>query len=81
MQRIIYKWGRLTEEAMCELWIARAKLSMRGNPALQVKNPNGTNVPVVVTWGQYCEKIGSSTYNTRNQNPAYRNITISSAIK
>jgi ParB family chromosome partitioning protein len=49
----LYKWKNLTHEMLCELWVAREKLSKEGRPE------TGTKVPVK-TWNGYCEEIGTS---------------------
>jgi len=49
----IFKWKNITADIANELWIARYFLSKEGRPKTGSKAP-------VLTWAEYCKKIGSS---------------------
>jgi len=51
LKSIVYKWRKLTEEILEELYIARVKLSKEGRPKTDANAP-------VFTWSNYCNEIG-----------------------
>jgi len=55
LKSIVYKWRKLTEEILQELYIARAILAV--NPSDAAKIMHGANAPRI-TWAKYCNEIG-----------------------
>ena len=52
----INKWKNVTIEFLCELWIAREKLSVSWEE--KQRTSSGTFVPLDKTWDSYCDDIG-----------------------
>lgn len=55
---LVYKWNNVTQEIIDELQVARENLR-------DVRNVNGANAPLKLTWNDYCDAIGvtKSTVN------------------
>jgi len=55
----VFKWKTITKEIANELFIARTMLSTKGGYKFH-KEVRGSKEPSTITWGEYCNNIGSS---------------------